>query len=218
MKPKLAIWGAGMQARVVADIVRQQNFYEIAGFLDDLNPKRCGTPFEDSTVLGGQEQLDILLQDGVQHIIFGFGHCGQRLRLAEVVIGKGFKLATAIHPAAILAPDVQIGSGSVIKAGAIIDPAVEIGANVMISSGVTVAHGAILEDGARLSAGVNVAGMVRIGRGAWLGVGASVNVGVHIGDGALIGLGAVVLKDIPPYTVAYGVPAKVMRQVKENEV
>ena len=218
MKPKLVIWGAGMQAKVVADIVRQQNIYQIAGFLDDINPERCGTPFEDSSVLGGLEQLTPLLQDGVQHIIFGFGHCGQRLRLAEVVTSKGFRLATAIHPAAIIAPDIQVGPGSVIKAGAIIDPAVEIGANVMISSGVTVAHGSILEDGVRLSGGVNVAGMVRIGRGAWVGVGASINAGIHIGAGALIGLGAAVLGDVPAKHVVYGVPAKVVRQVKENEV
>ena len=218
MKPKLVIWGAGMQARVVADIVRQQNDYEVVGFLDDVNPERRGSHFEESTILGDQEQLDSLLQNGVQHIILGFGNCGQRLRLATIVTGKGFTLATAVHPLAIIAPNVPVGPGSVIKAGAIIDPAVEIGANVMISAGVTVAHGAVLEDGARLSAGANVAGRVRVGRGAWLGVGVSVTAGVHIGAGALVGLGSAVLRDVPPHTVAYGVPARVMRQVKENEV
>ena len=207
-----------MQARVVADIVRQQNDYEIVGFLDDINPERRGSHFEDSTVLGGQEQLDSLLQDGVQHIIFGFGHCGQRLHLAKFVTDKGFILATAVHPLAVIAPNILIGPGSVIKAGAIIDPVVELGDNVLIGSCVTIAHNTILGDGARLSSGVNVAGLVRIGRGAWIGVGVSVIDRVQIGAGALVRIGAVVLRDIPPHTVAYGVPAKVMREVKENEV
>ena len=218
MKPDLVIWGAGMQARVVADIVRQQGDYTIVGFLDSVNPERHGSPFEGSTILGGQEQLDGLQQAGIEHIIFGFGHCGRRLLLADLVTGMGFQLATAIHPAAILAPGVPVGCGSVIKAGAIIDPAVRIGANVLVSAGVTVAHGVVLEDGARLSAGVNLAGRVRVGRGAWLGVGVSVNAGVQVGEGALVGLGTAVLKDVPPRTVAYGVPARIVRQVRDDEV
>ncbi|MCB0332392.1 MAG: acyltransferase [Bdellovibrionales bacterium] len=50
-----------------------------------------------------------------------------------------------------------------------------------------------------------------IGNDVWLGAGARVLAGVTIGDGAVIGAGAVVSTDIPPYSVAVGVPAKVIR-------
>lgn len=55
-------------------------------------------------------------------------------------------------------------------------------------------------------------GPVRIGNDVWIGVRAIVLSGVTIGDGAVIGAGAVVTKDIPPYAIAVGQPAVVVRQ------
>lgn len=49
----------------------------------------------------------------------------------------------------------------------------------------------------------------------WLGTGVKVLDGVTIGQGSVIGAGAVVTKNIPPYSVAVGVPAKVVSQRKE---
>lgn len=47
--------------------------------------------------------------------------------------------------------------------------------------------------------------------GAHIGIGSIIMPGVTIGEGAVIGAGSVVTKDIPPYSVAVGVPAKVIR-------
>jgi len=52
---------------------------------------------------------------------------------------------------------------------------------------------------------------VIIGNDVWIGSRVSVLPGVKIGDGAVIGAGAVVTKDIPPYAIAVGVPAKVIK-------
>jgi maltose O-acetyltransferase len=53
---------------------------------------------------------------------------------------------------------------------------------------------------------------VVIGNDVWLGTRVIVLPGVTVGDGAVIGSGAVITKDIPPYSVAVGVPARVVRK------
>lgn len=45
----------------------------------------------------------------------------------------------------------------------------------------------------------------------WIGYGATILSGVHIGQGAVVAAGAVVAKDVPPYAVVSGVPAKVIK-------
>ncbi|KAJ5698424.1 hypothetical protein N7462_000429 [Penicillium macrosclerotiorum] len=55
---------------------------------------------------------------------------------------------------------------------------------------------------------------ITIGNDCWIGAGAIILSGVTIGDGCSIGAGAVVRTDIPPYSVAVGVPARVIRSAE----
>lgn len=52
---------------------------------------------------------------------------------------------------------------------------------------------------------------VIIGNDVWVGSHALINGGVRVGNGACIAAGAVVVKDVPPYTIVGGVPAKIIR-------
>lgn len=60
-------------------------------------------------------------------------------------------------------------------------------------------------------------GDIVIGNDVWIGYEAIVMAGVHIGDGAIIGTRAVVTKDVPPYTIVGGVPARVIRKRFDEE-
>lgn len=61
-------------------------------------------------------------------------------------------------------------------------------------------------------------GDIVIGNDVWIGYEAVIMVGVHIGDGAIIAARAVVTKDVPPYTIVGGTPAKEIRKRFDAEV
>ncbi len=207
-RPRLVVWGASGHARVVADVLRRQDIYEIVGFIDDVNRDRHGMAFCGSVVLGGQEQLAQLKGIGVDHILIAIGDCSARLNLAALAHQQGFHLADARHPRSTVA-DVCVGSGTVIMAGAVINPGSVIGENVIVNTGATMDHDCALADGVHVGPGVHLGGHVKVGRASTIGIGAVVKDRVTIGSHTLIGAGSAVVSDIPDGVVAYGVPARV---------
>ena len=63
---------------------------------------------------------------------------------------------------------------------------------------------------------LGIAKPVHIGDDVWIGGHATILPGVIIGDGAVVAAGAVVTKDVPPYTVVAGVPARVIKHVEND--
>lgn len=57
-----------------------------------------------------------------------------------------------------------------------------------------------------------------IGHDVWCGTGAFIKQGVHIGNGAIIGAHSVVLKDVEPYSIVVGTPAKLLKKRFSDEM
>lgn len=57
-----------------------------------------------------------------------------------------------------------------------------------------------------------------VGNDVWIGQNSTILPGVHIGDGAIIGLNSVVTRDVPPYTIVAGNPAKAVRKRFDDEL
>src|SRR4051812_7056888 len=213
MQKKIVLWGASNHALVVADIIRRQGEYEVAGFLDDVNPERRGESFCGAVILGGRDQLETMKAAGVSHLIMAIGNNRARMELAEIGRAKGYALATAIHPGAVIAADTRIESGTVVMAGAIINPSATVGQNVIINTGAIVEHGCVVADGALVNARVLLTGNVTVGEEATVEIGTIVASNVKIGARSVVGAGSLVLKDVPEDVLAYGNPAQVIRKL-----
>ncbi|GAB1858090.1 hypothetical protein MHTCC0001_29270 [Flavobacteriaceae bacterium MHTCC 0001] len=111
--------------------------------------------------------------------------------------------------------DLSIGKNSVVNARCRIDNrgGISIGENVSISSDVTILtadHDMDSPDFAGRNRSVNIEDYV------WVGTAAMIMPGVSIGKGAVVAAGAIVTKDVEPYHVVAGIPAKFIKERKRN--
>ncbi len=139
------------------------------------------------------------------------------------VIGR----STKVWQYCVILPGAVIGDGCNICSHCFIENDVRLGNNVTIKNGVQIWDGIILEDDVFIGPNVTFTNdrypksnntnfkleKTTIKKGASIGAGSTVLPGIIVGEGAIIGAGSIVCNDIPPHTVSYGVPAKVMRKL-----
>ncbi len=111
-----------------------------------------------------------------------------------------------------LSEGVQVGSSTCIDRGLFGDFSY-LGTNTTVDNLVHFAHSAKAGKDCALVACSEISGGVVLGDGVWLGPNVSINQGLNIGDHCYVGTGAVVTRDLPPHSLAYGSPAKAMAQV-----
>lgn len=104
--------------------------------------------------------------------------------------------------------DVTIGSSVCVDRG-LFGEWTSIGKGARFDNLVQVAHSAMVGEESAITACAEISGSATVGNRVWLGPNSSVIHGRRIGDDALIGIGSVIVRDIPPQAVAYGVPARV---------
>ncbi len=202
----VVIYGAGGHGKVVLDALERAG-RRVAGFLDD-DPQRVGGVFCGHPVFG---ELGRVEDSESVEVVVAIGDALDRHKLTVGLEGRGYALATVVHPSAVVAPDVVVGPGTMVLAGAIINPGARVGQSVIINTGALVDHDCVIGDYAHIAPGVRLAGNVSVGERALVGLGATVVPGTQIGAGAMVGAGAVVISDVADGQTVTGVPAKPTR-------
>lgn len=206
---KLIFLGAGGIAIVAAEIARSHGL-EIVGFLDD-RAEKVGSLFCGAPVLGGFDMLPALHQS-VRQAVIAFGSCQGRIDVAQKTLSYGFSLPKLIHPSAVVSPHASIAQGAIVMPGAIINSGTRIGSNIIVNTAASIDHECSIGDGVHIGPGAHLSGLVTVGNATWIGIGSIIRESVHIGNNVLVGAGSLVLKNIPDGVVAYGSPAKIVRE------
>jgi acetyltransferase-like isoleucine patch superfamily enzyme len=114
---------------------------------------------------------------------------------------------------------IRIGSGTFLNLGVMVAATqlVEIGDHCMFANGCFVTDGNHRFDNPEQPVtwqGFSSRGPTRIGDNVWCGANVVVTSGVTIGERSVIGANSVVTDDVPPFSIAAGVPARVVRRVE----
>jgi len=208
----LLIYGASGHAKVVLDAALSCPGFHVVGLLDD-NPSLHGKAIWDVPILGGFAELERQQGSGAL-LVLAVGANDTRQKLAKRVAHLGYPFATVVHPSAQVGRGVVLGAGTVVMAGVAINADTQVGAHAIVNTGAMIDHDSVIGDFAHISPGAHLPGEVRVGTLVLVGVGASVIPRISIGEGAIVGAGAVVVKDVPPWVVVAGVPARVIRELR----
>jgi acetyltransferase-like isoleucine patch superfamily enzyme len=146
------------------------------------------------------------------------GNVLEALREGRLEVGAGVLLEPDVWITAPGDARVRIGAGTFLNIGVMVaaENLVEIGEHCMLANGCFVSDSNHRFDDPRRPItwqGFESKGPTRIGDNCWLGLGVVVTSGVTIGERSVIGANSVVTRDIEPYSIAAGAPARVLRQV-----
>ena len=143
----------------------------------------------------------------------------------RTVIGAKVQLtAWDLYEKETFKPEIIIGHNCIIRENAHITAinSIRIGNNLLTGTNVLItdnSHGATNREQLELPPARRLLyskGPVIIGNNVWIGNNVCVMPGVTIGDGVVIGANSIVTHDIPAYCVAAGIPARIIKQVKES--
>jgi sugar O-acyltransferase (sialic acid O-acetyltransferase NeuD family) len=217
MNNELIIYGAGGAGRELAFSLSLENDIKkkwlVKAFVDDdsllwektVNKIYLPGGFEWLKARGGAVALAIIGNHVIRRKLV------ERLKLIE-----GIYFPLIIGPNSIVSDSVEFGEGCIVSLSFNwIDPNVKLGNFVFVCCSTRIGHDVSIGDYTAIFSNIDISGGAQIGADCVIGTGVTINPEVKIGDRAIIGAGSVVIRDIPADVIAAGVPARIIREIKE---
>ena len=203
---RLLIHGAAGQGKEVLECAVDQydELHFMSNNIEDKNILAYPVLYEPETPIG-------YILENFDEVIVAIGNNFTRLNKIEYYLDNGVKLATIIHPKALISRFAKIDIGCMISENAIIGPFVTLGQGCRIDPNGIICHDSFLDDGVDVSPKATIAGCCSIGKKTWLCVGSTLSDHINVGSNCVIAAGAVVIKDVPDNALMVGVPATVKK-------
>lgn len=206
MKDLIIVGASGFGREIlwyIEDINTVKPTWNIKGFIDDnLNALKnypCDYP-----VLGTIKDWQ---PSNKEEFVCALAFPDIKQKIVEMLIARGAKFVTIIHPTARINPHCSIGEGTVITPNCVISSNAIVGRFVSLL-GSNVAHDVSVGDFSTLSGKCALNGHVEVGNNVYMGCGVLVAPSKKIGNHSTIGIGSVVISNVRAGTKVFGNPAK----------
>lgn len=202
----IIIVGAGGFGREAVDLIRDinklENTWNIKGFIDDnlhaLDNVRC-----KYSIIGTIKEWK---PTDDEYYVIGIASPKSKEIVTNMLIERGAKFVTMIHPSAIISEEAEIGEGCVITGGSSVGDCARLGKFVNIA-GSMIGQDSIIDDYSTTTGFTNIASAF-LGKRVMVGSHAVVLNKIKVGDDAVVGTGSIVVKNVKPGTKVIGYPAK----------
>lgn len=207
MKKNILLYGASGHSKVICSVLESMGLSVDAIFDDNQNILKLN----QYKVLNKYDAK----YNSVFPLIISIGNNQTRKNISQII---KHNFSIAIHKSVILDSTSRINVGSVIMHNSTIQRDTVIGKHCIVNTNSTIDHDCELKDFVHISPSATLCGNVFIGEGTHVGAGATVIPNIKIGKWCVIGAGAVITKDIPDYSLVVGVPGKIIKTFKNEQI
>lgn len=215
MRKKVLIMGGGGNASVIAYAMIDANArgfdeYEFYGYLNDRDGV---SEIEGHPVVGGLSDIEKFVNDGYYFInaIGKIGYQEERIAMIEALGIPKERYATFVHPLAYVAPNVEVGYGSVVLPNVSISPGTKIGRHCRVMVNAIIGHNNSIGDYCFFAASSCTGAYLKIGNGVFVSLNATVREFLVLEDYSTVGMGAVQVKNVNKGEIWIGNPAKLFK-------
>lgn len=213
---RFIIWGSAGHAKVLGSLIALNGGQVVALF--DNNPY-ASSSLNGVPLFFGQKGFEHWIANNHSSgdlyglAAIGGNHGRDRLDIQKLLNNHKVQTPWLQHPDASVCRTAKIGMGTQILAQSVVASDAKIGEACIINHQGSVDHECCLGDGVHIAPGATICGCVTLSDNVMIGAGAVILPRLKIGEDTIVGAGAVVTHDLPSRVVAFGNPARVIRNI-----
>ena len=209
----IAIYGSGGAGKEVYDLLQEtpeeRTKWEEIVFIDDTAPSGEYWGCRRFTF----EDFQKVFIPGQVRIVIAVGEPKARQDLYERVQAAGYALTPPIlHRLAFVSDSARL------EDGVRVSPETVLGANTFVNHRSMIGHNCVIGKNCQISANVMIAGCVTVGDTVFAGVSSCIRDHTTVGEHTILSMGSVVLKDVRPWKIVLGNPAREIAENKDERV
>jgi len=211
--PKILIWGGRSKAKIINQMILENKIGSVEIVFDESLDKPY---FESESIF--INDIDILKQNIkiANHYVVCIGseHGFARYSISKTLEEIGLHPIDIRHKTSFIDKTSNVGKACQIMPYACVHKFATVDSYTIINTRATIDHECRIGKGVHIMGSAAIAGKVDIEDFVTVGTNSTILPNLKIGTGAIIGAGAVVTKNVDPYSVVVGIPAKHVRDNK----